>query len=101
MSFFAVAPALPLHAAGKYVAGAYIVFVLVILIYVTIMATRLSRTERTLVELNRDMTRREAAGDTLDATDSGRSAGDTKAPEIGREPARLSGAGRGPGDSPL
>ena len=44
MSPFAVAPALPLHAAGKYVAGAYIVFVVVILIYVMIMAVRLTRT---------------------------------------------------------
>ena len=46
MSLFAIAPALPLHAAGKYVAGAYIVFVVVILIYVTIMAIRLGRTEQ-------------------------------------------------------
>jgi hypothetical protein len=44
-------PALPLHEAGKYVAGAYIVFVALILIYVTIMATRLSRIERELGEL--------------------------------------------------
>lgn len=44
-------PALPLHEAGKYVAGAYIVFVALIGIYVAIMATRLSRIERQLVEL--------------------------------------------------
>jgi hypothetical protein len=57
----AVAPALPLHAAGKYVAGAYIVFVAILLIYVGIMATRLGRTERELDELRRDvMARREA-----------------------------------------
>jgi hypothetical protein len=48
-----VAPALPLHSAGKYVAGAYIVFVAVILIYVTIMARRLNKTERELAELSR------------------------------------------------
>jgi hypothetical protein len=45
-------PALPLHEAGKYVAGAYVVFVALILIYVAIMATRLRRMERDLVELH-------------------------------------------------
>ena len=49
----ATAPALPLHSAGKYVAGAYIVFLALVLIYVTIMARRLSRTERELRELRR------------------------------------------------
>jgi hypothetical protein len=49
----AVAPALPLHSAGKYVAGAYIVFLALVLIYVTIMARRLMRTERELRELRR------------------------------------------------
>ncbi len=56
MSFvLAVAPALPLHTAGKYVAGAYIVFLAVVLIYVAIMASRLARTERDLAELQRDV----------------------------------------------
>jgi hypothetical protein len=60
----AVAPALPLHTAGKYVAGAYIVFMAIVLIYVAIMATRLARTERELVELRRDVeARRRAEGD--------------------------------------
>jgi hypothetical protein len=54
-SLLAAAPALPLHAAGKYVAGAYIVFLVIVLIYVAIMATRLSHTERDLVELQRDL----------------------------------------------
>jgi hypothetical protein len=58
---FWIAPALPLHAAGKYVAGAYIVFVAIILIYVTIMARRLSRTESDLTELRRQVSEREAA----------------------------------------
>jgi hypothetical protein len=49
------APALPLHTAGKYVAGAYIVFLAVVLVYVAIMAIRLSRTERELVELRREL----------------------------------------------
>jgi ABC-type nitrate/sulfonate/bicarbonate transport system permease component len=45
------APALPLDEAGKYVAGAYIVFVLLLLIYVGIMATKLQRIERELREV--------------------------------------------------
>jgi hypothetical protein len=49
------APALPLHAAGKYVAGAYIVFVVLLLVYLSIMAIRLQRTERELVELRREL----------------------------------------------
>ena len=49
------APALPLHSAGKYVAGAYIVFLALVLVYVAIMATRLARTERELTELRRDV----------------------------------------------
>jgi hypothetical protein len=44
-------PALPLHTAGKYVAGAYIVLFAIVLIYVAIMAIRLSRVERDLGEL--------------------------------------------------
>ena len=52
---FAVAPALPLHTAGKYVAGAYIVFLALVLVYVAIMAGRLARTERELAELRRDV----------------------------------------------
>jgi CcmD family protein len=44
-------PALPLDEAGKYVAAAYIVFVLLIFVYVAIMASRLSRIEREVVEL--------------------------------------------------
>ena len=45
------APALPLDEAGKYVAGAYVVFVALLLIYVTIMSVRLSRIDRELGEL--------------------------------------------------
>jgi hypothetical protein len=44
-------PALPLHEAGKYVAGAYVVVFAIVLIYVAIMAVRLSRIERDLGEL--------------------------------------------------
>ena len=45
-------PALPLHEAGKYVAAAYLVFLALILIYVAIMASRLSRLQRDIAELN-------------------------------------------------
>ncbi len=62
-AIFAVAPALPLHTAGKYVAGAYIVFLAIVLVYVGIMATRLSRTERELIELRRDVEAQRAARD--------------------------------------
>ncbi len=41
-------PALPLHTAGKYVAGAYVVVFAIVLIYVAIMAIRLVRIERQL-----------------------------------------------------
>jgi hypothetical protein len=44
-------PALPLHTAGKYVAGAYVVLFVLVLIYVAIMAIRLSRIESDLGEL--------------------------------------------------
>jgi hypothetical protein len=58
----AAAPALPLHTAGKYVAGAYLVFLALVLGYVAIMAVRLSRTEREIGELMRDLqAQREAA----------------------------------------
>jgi CcmD family protein len=51
LSMLAATPALPLHEAGKYVAGAYIVAFVLILLYVAIMAVRLSRIERELGEL--------------------------------------------------
>ena len=57
------APALPLHTAGKYVAGAYIVFLVIILIYVSIMAVRLKRNERELSELARELRARRGAGE--------------------------------------
>ncbi len=45
------APALPLDEAGKYVAGAYIVFVVLLVVYVAIMAAKLGRIERELREV--------------------------------------------------
>ena len=58
VSLVFAAPALPLHSAGKYVAGAYIVFMAVILIYVTIMAVRLTRSQREIAELKAELDRR-------------------------------------------
>ena len=58
---FAVAPALPLGKAGKFVAGAYAVFVVIILIYVAIMAVRAQRVERDLDQLRRDVEAARAA----------------------------------------
>ena len=42
------APALPLDEAGKYVAGAYIVFMVLLDIYVAIMAAKVQRIEKEL-----------------------------------------------------
>jgi CcmD family protein len=44
-------PALPLDEAGKYVAGAYIVFFALIAVYVAIMAAKLARIDRELGEV--------------------------------------------------
>jgi hypothetical protein len=45
------APALPLDEAGKYVAGAYVVFLALIVIYVAIMAAKVQKIEKELREL--------------------------------------------------
>jgi hypothetical protein len=60
----AAAPALPLHTAGKYVAGAYVVFLAVVLIYVGIMAKRLTSTQRELAKLKREVEAHEAQRET-------------------------------------
>ncbi len=44
-------PALPLDEAGKYVAGAYVVFLVLLLVYVSIMAARLQRVDSELEDL--------------------------------------------------
>jgi flagellar biosynthesis/type III secretory pathway M-ring protein FliF/YscJ len=54
------APALPLHTAGKYVAGAYIVFVVMLVVYLGIMTIRTRRTRRELSELRREVAQRRA-----------------------------------------
>ena len=47
-------PALPLDEAGKYVAGAYIVFVALILVYVAIIGAKIARIERQISALVED-----------------------------------------------
>ena len=47
-------PALPLDEAGKYVAGAYLVFLTLILVYVAIIGAKIARIGRELSELGRD-----------------------------------------------
>ena len=44
-------PALPLDEAGKYVAGAYLVFLTLILVYVAIMSIKIARLDREITEL--------------------------------------------------
>jgi hypothetical protein len=51
LTLLAATPALPLDEAGKYVAGAYVVFLALIVVYVAIMAAKLQRIERELGEL--------------------------------------------------
>ena len=58
-------PALPLDEAGKYVAGAYIVFLGLILVYVAIMAAKLTRIERELSELDELAARRQEERETV------------------------------------
>jgi hypothetical protein len=45
-------PALPLHEAGKYVAGAYITLLVLVVVYVAVMAMRVGRIQRELGELS-------------------------------------------------
>jgi len=44
-------PALPLDEAGKYVAGAYVVFLALILVYVAIIGAKIARIERDITAL--------------------------------------------------
>jgi len=44
-------PALPLDEAGKYVAGAYVVFIALILVYVAIIAAKIARIDREIADL--------------------------------------------------
>jgi hypothetical protein len=51
MEFLFAAPALPLDEAGRYVAGAYVVFMVLLVVYVAIMAAKVQRIERELREV--------------------------------------------------
>jgi hypothetical protein len=51
MELLLAAPALPLDEAGKYVAGAYVVFVVLLVVYLAIMAAKVQRIERELREV--------------------------------------------------
>ena len=62
MSLYAITPALPLHAAGPYVAAAYIVFLAIVLLYVAIMARRLITNQRELAELRRELDEQRRSG---------------------------------------
>ena len=53
-------PALPLDEAGKYVAGAYVVFFALIVVYVAIIGAKVARIDRELGELTDLMEEREA-----------------------------------------
>src|SRR3954454_11322314 len=83
-------PALPLDEAGKYVAGAYIVFLVLLVVYVAIMASKVQRIERELRELatfaERGQERRGLAGDdvTTPAAQSAENVG-ASADDSGRE----------------
>lgn len=44
-------PALPLDEAGKYVAGAYMVFITLILVYIAVIGAKVQRLDRELSEL--------------------------------------------------
>jgi hypothetical protein len=61
LTLLAEAPALPLDEAGKYVAGAYVVFVVLLVVYVAIMASKLARIERELREVANFAEERKAA----------------------------------------
>jgi hypothetical protein len=59
----AISPALAPGKAAPYVIAAYIVFLAIVLIYVSIMALRLTRAERDLADLKRELDRRAAAAE--------------------------------------
>ena len=60
-------PALPLDEAGKYVAGAYVVFMVLLVVYVGIMAVKLQRIEKELRDLAGFAEQRKAVPDELEA----------------------------------
>lgn len=59
MEVLLAAPALPLDEAGKYVAGAYVVFLVLLVVYLGIMAAKVQRIEKELREVAELAERRE------------------------------------------
>ena len=55
-------PALPLDEAGKYVAGAYLVFLTLVVVYVAIIGAKIARIDRELSELNEGLDAQSAEG---------------------------------------
>jgi hypothetical protein len=74
-------PALPLDEAGKYVAGAYVVFVTLIVVYVAIIGAKVSRIERDIDELVELTERRDEPG-------PDRPAGDAPPEMVGQDASR-------------
>ena len=87
---FAELPALPLHEAGKYVAGAYVVLFALVLVYVAIMALRMGRIERELGELLAASERDGAASP--DARDGAASSDGAGGPRGGADTSRTAGS---------
>ena len=52
-------PALPLDEAGKYVAGAYVVFFTLIVVYISIIGAKIARIDRELGEIGELLDERE------------------------------------------
>ena len=67
-------PALPLDEAGKYVAGAYVVFFTLIVVYVAIIGAKIARVDRELTELI-DLAEEEASHGPPDEHDGGQASG--------------------------
>ena len=60
LGVLADAPALPLHEAGKYVAGAYGVFVTLLVVYIAIIGAKIARIERDLTQVVQSLEDRDA-----------------------------------------
>jgi hypothetical protein len=56
-------PVLALASGDRYVAAAYLVFLFIVLSYIAIMAVKLSRIEREVVEISEIVARRDAAAE--------------------------------------
>ena len=89
-------PALPLEEAGKYVAGAYVVFLTLVVFYVAIIGAKITRIDRELGEL---LDLEEAAGREPGPADSRPAGGPSPPPERGAGSPAESRGGGGPASS--